>query len=121
MERFTDAGWAAGVAEMTGVLQGMAAARRMVTHGDLARAMHTVRLEAHDEAMNHMLLDVSRNEAEAGRGLLSVIVVHKLGDMEPGKGFFGLAKDMGLDTSDQTKCWINETKKVFAHWSNKKS
>lgn len=67
--------------------------------------------------MDHMLLAASRNEAKAGRGLLSVRVVHKHNDMEPGKGFFTLAKEYGLDTSDQTKCWIAETKKVFAYWS----
>jgi len=37
---------------------------------------------------------------KVGRGMLSVIVVHKEGDMQPGPGFFELAGELGRDTSD---------------------
>jgi hypothetical protein len=36
-----------------------------------------------------MLGEISQEEDEAGHGMLSVIVVHKYGDMQPGPGFFG--------------------------------
>jgi hypothetical protein len=49
--------------------------------------------------------------------MLSVIVVHKVGDMQPGRGFFELATQLGRDTSDVVVCWVNELKKVYAHWS----
>jgi len=39
-----------------------------------------------------MLGEISQEEDAAGRGMLSVIVVHKVGDMQPGPGFFQLAK-----------------------------
>jgi hypothetical protein len=39
-------------------------------------------------------------EGAAGRGMLSVIVVHKDGDMQPGPGFFELAEELDRDTSD---------------------
>ena len=45
---------------------------------------------------------LQRLAAWAGRGMLSVIVVHKVGDMQPGPGFFQLAKKLGRDTSDKT-------------------
>jgi len=51
--------------------------------------------------------------------MLSVIVVHKFGDMQPGPGFFELAKKLGRDTSDILKCWVDELKKVHAVWSQK--
>ena len=35
-----------------------------------------------------MLGDISSAEDDAGRGLLTVVVVHKSGDMKPGPGFF---------------------------------
>jgi hypothetical protein len=54
--------------------------------------------------MGDMLVEVSRNEASQGRGPLSVIVVRKHGDMEPGNGFHGLAESMGLNISDRTAC-----------------
>ena len=51
--------------------------------------------------------------------MLSVIVVHKSGDMQPGPGFFELAKKLGRNTSDILQCWVSELKKVHAHWSKK--
>jgi hypothetical protein len=64
-----------------------------------------------------MLGEISADEDAAGRGMLSVIVVHKSGDMQPGPGFFELARDLGRDTSDILVCWITELKKAHAAWS----
>ena len=47
----------------------------------------------------------------SGRGMLSVIVVHKVGDVQPGPWFFELAKQLGRDTSDILKCWVEELRK----------
>lgn len=116
---FSSTDWASGVSEMTAILQRNPASRSMVTYSDLAREITTVQIGYHDPAMDDMLLEVSRNEASQGRGLLSVIVVHKYGDMEPGNGFYALAEQMGIDTTDRTKCWIEQTKNVFAHWTKK--
>jgi len=115
---FSDSEWSAGVAEMTAILQRKAASRSMITYSDLAKEMRTVQIGYHDPAMDNMLLEVSRNESAGGRGLLSVIVVHKYGDMEPGNGFYGLAESMGQDTSDRTACWIRELHRVHDYWSN---
>jgi len=68
--------------------------------------------------MDGMLSVVSNNEFASGRGLLSVIVVHKYGDMEPGLGFYELAQSLGLDVSDRVKCWIRELHRVHDYWSN---
>jgi len=115
---FSAAEWATGVTEMTTILQRRAASRSMITYSDLAKEMQSIEIGYHDPAMDDMLLEVSRSEASAGRGLLSVIVVHKYGDMEPGNGFYTLAAEMGIDTTDRTKCWIDQTKNVWACWSN---
>lgn len=48
--------------------------------------------------------------------MLSVIVVHKSGDMQPGPGFFELADELGCDTTDILSCWIKELNKVHAYW-----
>ena len=115
---FSATEWAAGVTEMTTILQRKAAIRGMITYSDLAKEMQSIKIGYHDPAMDDMLLEVSRNESSNGRGLLSVIVVHKYGDMEPGHGFYTLAAEMGMDTTDRTKCWIDQTKNVWACWSN---
>ena len=49
--------------------------------------------------------------------MLTAVVVHKSGDMQPGPGFFELARELGYDTTDIEKFWIQEVKKVFAAWS----
>ena len=37
--------------------------------------------------------------------------------MQPGPGFFDLAKKRGRNTSDILKCWIAELKKVHGAWA----
>jgi hypothetical protein len=49
--------------------------------------------------------------------MLTCLVVHKRGDYQLGPGFFELARDLGRDTSDIEKCWIQEVKRVFEAWN----
>ena len=51
--------------------------------------------------------------------MITVIVVHKVGEIQPGPGFFDLAKLRGRDTSDILKCWIDELKKVHGAWAKR--
>lgn len=64
-----------------------------------------------------MLGEISTEEHEAGRGLLTVVVVHKAGDQKPGPGFFKLAQSLGCNTTDRVQFWTNELRKVFDVWS----
>jgi len=116
---FSPAEWSRAKKETCKILSGKAAARQMVTYGDLAREVAAVRFEAHEPALWHLIGEISEEEELAGRGLLSVIVVHKKGDMEPGPGFFQLASAHGRDVTDQTAFWISEVKRVFDYWSNR--
>jgi hypothetical protein len=56
-------------------------------------------------------------EDEAGRGMLSCLVVHKHGDYQPGPGFFELAETLGYNKTDVIHLWIDQVKKVFEAWS----
>lgn len=103
--------------EAMDILAARAKARGVIPYSDLAARIQSVRLEAHDQRLFHLLGEISEVEDAAGRGTLSVIVVHKAGDMQPGPGFFELAKQLGRDTSDILKCWVEELKKVHAYWS----
>jgi hypothetical protein len=71
-------------------------------------------LEPDSCALAHMLGEISRMEDEAGFGLLSVIVVHKDGDMMPGAGFFELAENLGKRVEDRTEFWVKELQRVYA-------
>ena len=109
--------WDSFKKEARDILITVASQRQMITYGDLAAQMTTIQVEPHDMVLWEIIGDVARDEEQAGRGLLSVVVVHKHGDMEPGPGFFELAKYFKRNTSDQTKCWIEETKRVYKVWS----
>jgi hypothetical protein len=113
----TEKEWAVYKAEARAHMIERAAQRAMITYGDLATRMTTVSVEPHDQMLWEIIGDVARDEAEANRGLLSVVVVHKNGDMEPGPGFFELAKYFGRKTADKTKCFIEELHRVHAGWS----
>lgn len=60
---------------------------------------------------------LSLDEHNKGRPLLSVLDVHKTGDMQPGEGFFELAESLGRDTSDDLKAWIAEVQRVYQHFN----
>jgi hypothetical protein len=114
---FADNDWDAAKVEMATILAARAKLRGMIPYSDLVHQMKTIRLAPDSTALATMLGEVSEAEDAAGRGLITVIVVHKSGDMQPGPGFFDLAKRRGRDTSDIVKCWVEELKKVHAHWS----
>ena len=116
---FTEAAWEEAKREVKGILAARARLRGMIAYSDLVAKLKSIDLQAHDQRLFHLLGEVSSEEDAAGRGLLSVVVVHKSGDMQPGPGFFELAKQLGRDTSDILRCWVSELKKVHAYWSSK--
>jgi hypothetical protein len=89
-----------------------------IPYSELVNQIQTIQFEAHDVRLFVMLGEISSEEAAAGRGMLSALVVHKTGDMQPGPGFFELAQRLGLDTSDILRCWVEEFNKVHAYWEN---
>jgi len=114
---FDDSAWESAKNEAKEILIARAKLRGMIPYSDLVQKIKSIDLEAHDQRLFHLLGEVSREEHSAGRGMLTVIVVHKHGDMQPGPGFFELAEQLGKDTSDILSCWIKELKKVHGYWS----
>ena len=73
------------------------------------------RADDRDE-IGHLLGEISRFEHEAGRPLLSALVMYKDGD-KPGRGFFELAKELGLyDGKNDDAFFSEELTKVFKYW-----
>lgn len=110
---YTAAQWDAAKEEMRAVLIDRARNERTVSYTELTGKVHTIHFSPDDAAFHQMLDEISREEDAAGRGMLSVIVVHKAGDMMPGPGFFTLGKKLGRDTSDREKCWADELRRVY--------
>lgn len=118
---FDDAAWESAKEETKQILIQRARLRGMIPYSELATKIKAIDIEAHDQRLFHLLGEVSTEEHTEGRGMLSVIVVHKHGDMQPGPGFFDLAKKLGKDTTDILGCWVKELKVVHAYWSNQKA
>lgn len=109
--------WENAKAEMRKILIEKAKDRAMIPYSELVSRIRTISLEPHSFALANMLGQISTEEDAAGRGMLTVIVVHKHGDMQPGPGFFELADELGRDTSDILQCWVDELRRVHAYWS----
>jgi hypothetical protein len=102
---------------MRSILVGRAKLRGMIPYSELVEQIRTIKLAPESYALASMLGEISTEEDKQGRGMLTVIVVHKHGDMHPGPGLFELAKRLGRDTSDILKCWVDELRQVHAYWS----
>lgn len=109
--------WKQAGEEMRQILIETAKSEGVIAYSDLVARVSSIRIEPDFYALAQMLGEISTEEDAAGRGLLSVVVVHKSGDMQPGPGFFDLAKRRGRNVTDIASCWIQELKRVYASWS----
>ena len=117
MDEFEQQKWDKAKSEAKEALVERAKVRGMIPYSDLVTSINAINLQAHDPRLFQLLGEVSSEEDAAGRGMLTVIVVHRSGDMQPGPGFFELAKELGRDTSDILQCWIKELHHVHGYWS----
>jgi len=116
---FSGKDWDAAKNEAKSFLIAAATDKKRVAYSELVREIQSIDVEAHDPRLFHLLGEISTEEDKSGRGMLTAIVVHKSGDMQPGPGFFELANSLGKDTSDILACWVNEFNKVHDYWANK--
>jgi hypothetical protein len=108
--------WEAAKTEAKKVLAEYAKRRQMIPYSEFVTKVHSIKIDYHDPRLFHFLGEISAEESTAGRGMLTALVVHKHGDMQPGPGFFELAQELGHDTSDILRFWIEEVERVFAAW-----
>lgn len=114
---FSEKDWDAAKKDMREILSERAALRGTIPYSEVVTRIRVIDLNPESYALAAMLGELSTEDDAAGRGMLSVVVVHKRGDMQPGPGFFELAKELGRDTSNILECWVNELKKVHAYWN----
>ena len=112
--------WNQAKQEATDAMVKRAKLRGMFPYSELVGEIKSIKFHAHASIFHHMLGEISVEEDAEGRGMLSVIVVHKHGDMQPGPGFFELAQSLGHKTNDVLAFWVSELHKVHGYWSNKK-
>jgi len=113
---FTGKAWQAAKNEARDILVARARARGFITYSDLAAQLTTISFAYDDERFFALLGTLASDEESGRRGLLSVLVIHKYGDMQPGKGFYRLAKYWGRKIPDPTTFWVEEFKRVWDYW-----
>ena len=109
--------WSAAKEEARQVMIAVARSKSVIAYSDLVRKITSCILEPNGTHLAHMLGEISSEEDEEGRGLLTVVVVHKMGDMKPGPGFFRLARSRGRHIVDEELFWIEELRNVYDAWS----
>ena len=114
---FSESTWDAAKEEARQVMTDVARRKGTISYSDLVYRIKRLPLDPHGPHLAHMLGEISSEENDEGRGLLTVVVVHKTGDMKPGHGFFELARSLGYDTADEDEFWIKQLRKVHDAWS----
>ena len=115
---FTQEVWDRAKNEGKAILSARARRTKPIAYSEFVNLLSTIRLEPRDIRLAYLLEDISVEEDALGRGMLTVLVVHKSGDMKPGPGFFDLAARLGRDTSDKDKCWLSEFNFVVETWKS---
>jgi len=89
----------------------------VTTYREVARLADLDLSNAADRAAFASLLrEISTYEHRQGRPLLSAVVVLR-GRRMPGKGFFDLARALGVHTGDDDAAFLaSELARVHAHW-----
>lgn len=108
--------WRKARNEIRAILIECARTDRDIAYSELAERVVSMSLDARDPRLSELLGEISQMENSAGRGMLSVLVVHKDGDGMPGPGFFEFAECLGYDVSDPVAFWIKQRKRVQAAW-----
>src|SRR4051812_32856513 len=109
----THEAWAAAKEEALFALRRKAIqSNPLITYSDIAEAIRTIEFKPDDKNLHELLGEISRDEDAAGRGMLSVLVVHKYGEQKPGPGLFVLAKQLGRNISDPEEFFVAELAKV---------
>ena len=86
---------------------------KTITYKDLCAAIRTQSFHPRDPELHDLLSVISTREDEAGRGLLSAVVVRSKGGL-PGDGYFILAELRGRDVSDRRSQHEAELERVCA-------
>lgn len=107
--------------EIRALLISRAKIRGMIPYSKLADMITAVQIGPRARLLYDILDEISVEEHSAGRGMLSCIVVHKAGDMEPGVGFFELAERLGKKEGGNLKFWVKEMHEVHAAWEQPKN
>ena|SRR5271155_1918201 len=94
--------WESAKREAVDSMARTAKLNKLISYTDLVGDIKSVRLEPYDTRLDHLLEEIARDENAAGRGMLTVVVVHKTGDR-------------GRDSSSLLRSWA-ATRQIPMHF-----
>ncbi len=112
---FSAAAWEKAKRQAIEVLVQQARRGDPITYSDLVSKVTAVKMEPHDTRLAHFLGEISTEEHEAGRPLITALVVHKH-DLQPGKGFFDLSRALGFSFVDEIAFWSDQIERLRIQW-----
>lgn len=118
---YPDEIWRRAKDEAEAALVRVARVRGVIAYSDLTQHVRSISFLPTDQRFFFLLREISADEYRAGRGMLTAVVVHKVGDFKPGPGFFELARGLGLDARDTDRLWIEQISRVHDYWSSQPS
>ena len=68
--------------------------------------------------LNALPDEISAEEEQRGRGLLSVLVVHKPNQMQLGEALYEPVQQFERPMPDLISFWVHEFNRVFDYWQN---
>src|SRR3569833_2653967 len=115
---FDETSWNRAKAEARDIMAERAGRREPtpIAYSELVAKMQAIKLDAHDPRLAHLLGEIATEERLAGRGLLTVVVVHKSGDRMPGPGFFKKTKTHKNNNTNKLAFWSGEMRRVNEVW-----
>lgn len=107
------------VGEIRQILIERAKVRGTIPYQELVRKVQATRLAPRSIRLFHILGLISSGEVKKGRGMLTAVVVQKNGAMEPGSGFYALAKRLGYKVKNPKEFWLRELNRIYVYWRGK--
>ncbi len=98
-----------------GIIDQIRMDHRPLTYSNVVALVSGLFVSPHDWRLHHLLGQISEDEEDAGRGLISAFVVRQ-GNGRPGNGFFRLAEKRGRDVTDREVCWTREIAHLQEVW-----
>lgn len=106
--------------ELRVILEQTARRHDTITYEEAGRAISMKPLAAGDPLLHQLLKWIMEQEYQAGRGMLSAVVVHKGGNQIPGADFFRQAcrlKSLASEPDDKHEFWQHEVDRVWDYWA----
>jgi hypothetical protein len=90
--------------------------RRMTTYTEVSVKITAIPADPHSPVLSHLLGEVLEEEHDATGLALTALVTHKTGDLEPGGGFYKMARQAGFSFSDQHEFWWRNVEAIFKRY-----